>query len=144
MFFTQRHQLFERKKSKYFCFISFSVPEVKILIISCYFIFFGILALISFSLTIRDADAKLEKLLDYFVCHSVGYNANHTCHAEYDAMESIAKPELNSATYFLLGLLPWTNLLFAIQVSDIKNALQKVLYFYSHDSQNKALSTSST
>ena len=106
--------------------------------------FFGILALISFSITIRDAEIKEEKILNYIVCQSIGYNANHTCHAEMDELTSISTPELNSATYFLLGLLPWSNLLFAIQVSDIKKALQKVFYFYSFRSQKKALSTSNT
>ena len=106
--------------------------------------FFGILALIGLSLTIRDADIKTERVLDYIVCQSIGYNANHTCQAEIDELTSISTPELNSATYFLLGLLPWSNLLFAIQVSDIKKTLQKVFYFCNCDSQNKSLSTSNT
>ena len=103
------------------------------------------MALTTFSISIRDADVILDRLLDYFACQAIGYNANHTCYVEYDRLESLLKPELNSITYFLLGLLPWLNLLFAIQVSDIKNAIRKVVYFYSsHSSQDKTFSTSNT
>ena len=103
------------------------------------------MALITLSISIRDADIILDRLLDYFACQAIGYSANHTCYAEYDRLKSHLKPELNSITYFLLGLLPWLNLLFAIQVSDIKKAIQKVVYFYSsHSSHDKTFSTSNT
>ena len=141
--YPQRHQLFERKKSKYFYFISFTVPEVKILILSCYFIIFGIVALINYSISIRDSDIILDKLLDYVACQAYGYSADYTCHAEYDRLRSYLKPELNASTHCLLGLLPWLNLLFAVQVSDIKKAIQKVVRYYSsRDSQDKTFSTS--
>ena len=143
LIYLQRHQLFERKKSKYFYFISFSVPEVKILILSCYFIIFGITALINYSISIRDVDIILDKLLDYFACQAYGYSADHTCSAEYEKLRSYLKPELNASTFVLLGLLPWLNLLFAVQVSDIKKAMQKIVYYYSsHDSQDITASTS--
>ena len=101
------------------------------------------MALINLSISIRDADIILDKLLDYFYCQAKGYSASNTCYAEYNELESYLKPELNSTTYFLLGLVPWSNLLFAIQVSDIKKAVLKVARFYSsRDSQDKTASTS--
>lgn len=102
------------------------------------------MALINFSISIRNSDIIVERLFDYFSCQAIGYSANHTCYAEYDRLDSYLKPELNSATYFLLGLLPWPNLLFALQVSDIKKALRKVACFYRKDSQAKTLSTSNS
>ena len=101
------------------------------------------MALINYSISIRDVDLILDRLLDYFACQAIGYTVDHTCSAEYDRLRSHLKPELNSITYPLLGLLPWFNLLFAIQVSDIKKAIQKVVHFYSsRDSQDKTFSTS--
>jgi len=118
---------------------------VKILILSCYFIIFGIVTLTNLSISIRDADIILDRLLDYFYCQARGYSANNTCYAEYDKLESYLKPDLNSATFILLGFVPWSNLLFAIRVSDIKKVILKVTCFYSsHDSQNKTASTSNT
>ena len=103
------------------------------------------MALITFSIDIRDVDTTVDRLLDYFACQATGYSANHTCYEEYDKLRSYLHPELFNVTYILLGLVPCSNLLFAIQVSDIKNAIQKVMYFYSsHSSQDKTVSSNST
>ena len=110
-----------RRNSKYLkYFISFSVPEVKILILSCYFIIFGIIALINFSISIRDSDILVDKLFAYFVCQARGTNNNNTCYEEYDKLKMILRTNLNIATYFLMGLVPWLNLVFAIQVRQVK------------------------
>ena len=101
------------------------------------------MALVNLSITIRDADILLDKLLNYFACQARGYSASNTCYAEYEELDSILKPELNGATFFLLGLVPWSNLLFAVQVSDIKKVINKITSIYgSRDSQNKTCSTS--
>ena len=118
---------------------------MKILILSCYFIIFGIIALTNYSIDIKNADIRLNALLNYLACHAIGYNDNHTCHEEYDRLRSHLLPELSSATYILLALVPWSNLLFAVQVTDIKSMMRKVVYYYSsHSSQDKTLSSNST
>lgn len=99
------------------------------------------MTLINLSISIRDSDIILDKLLGYFRCQATEYSTNNQCYESYDELESYLKPQLNSATYFLLGLLPWLNLLFAIQVSDVKKALHKVARVYSSSSQ-KTYSTS--
>ena len=114
---------------------------MKILILSCYFLIFGITVLINLSIAIRDGDMFSDKLLNYFACQARGYNDENTCYAEYEELESYLIPELNSATFFLLGLLPWSNLLFAIQVSDIKKVICKV---YSNRDSQQTYSTSNT
>ena len=129
--FLQRRQLFEKKGSKYLYFISFSVPEVKTLIFSCFFIIFGITALITLSISIRDADITLDRLFNYFACQARGNNANNTCYEEYHELEMVLRPELNIATYFLMGMLPWSNLLFAIRIRDIKRRIQRFVHRYS-------------
>jgi len=115
--------------------------------LSCFFIIFGVVALINLSISIRDTDIILDRLLVYFACQAKGYNADNTCSAEYNNLEMVLKPELNTATYFLLGLVPWSNFLFVIQVSDIKKAIHKVKIMC-HDSNRGSrtytLSTSVT
>ena len=100
---------------------------MKILLLSCFFIIFGITALITLSITIRDADIILKRLVDYFACQARGNNDNNTCYEEYDELEVLLKPELNSAAYFLMGLIPWSNLLFVIQVAYIKKGMKAAL-----------------
>ena len=100
------------------------------------------MALINFSINIRDVDITTDRLLDYFACQATGYSANHTCYEEYDRLRLHLHPELFNVVYILLGLVPCSNLLFAVQVSDIKNTIQKVIYFYSgHSSQDKTVSS---
>ena len=84
------------------------------------------MTLINLSISIRDGDIILDKILDYFACQARGYNDDNTCYAEYEELDLHLKPELNSATYFLLGIVPWSNLLFAIQVSEVKKLIRNV------------------
>ena len=80
--------------------------------------------------------------MNYLVCQASGYSADHTCSAEYDKLRSLLHPEFHIIVYFFLGFLPFFNLLFAIQVSDIKKALQKIVYLLLYDSRDSRLSTS--
>jgi len=107
--------------------MKFSVPEVKILIITCYFIVFGITSLVNISFTVRNGDIILFKLLVYFTCQTAGYNGTDTCVGERDELESYLKPELNAASYILLSFIPWLNLLFAVQVKDVKKVVHRVV-----------------
>ena len=100
--------------------------------------------MINLSISIRDRDIVLDKLLEYFACQARGYNDDNTCYAEYEELESYLNPELNIAIYILLGLVPWSNLLFVIQVSDIKNLICKVARIYSSRDSQQTYSTSNT
>ena len=96
------------------------------------------------SISIRNGDIILDRLLDYFTCQARGYSDDNTCYAEYEELESHYKPELNITTFILLGLVPWSNLLFAIQVSDIKKLIHKVTRMYSSRDSQQTNSTSNT
>ena len=117
---------------------------MKILILSCYFIIFGITVLVNLSITIRDGDVVLDESLAYFACQARGYDDENTCYAEYEELESYLMPELYSATFFLMGILPWSNLLLAIKVSDIKNLIHRVTRTYSSGDSQKTYSASNT
>lgn len=93
-------------------------------------------ALITFSYVIRDSDIIIEKLLIYFACQARGSSSNNTCSTEYDELESYLKPELNSASYFLLSLVPWSNILYAIQFADVKKVIKIITRVYQHATEN--------
>ena len=117
------------------------MPEAKILVLSCYFIIFGMIALITLSYRIRDAHIILDKLLLYFTCPAGGYSSDNTCSAEYDKFVSYLKPELNQATYLLLSLVPWSNILYAVQFTDI-NVIQMIKHACQHKNHSEKSSTS--
>ena len=134
--------MFKKKSSKYLCSVAFNVPELKILFISCYFVIFGVIALVNVSIGIRDSDIILDKLLIYFTCQAAGYSGPDTCSKERGDLESHLKPELNAATYILLGLIPWSNLLFAIQVKDVKKVIRRLTAYKCHVVRDRTATTS--
>jgi len=98
---------------------------VKILLLSSYFVVFGIITLVTLSISIRDSDIIADSLLNYILCQVRGYT-NNSCEAERDELESHLQSELSSISFLLLGLLPWSNLLFAVQFTDVNQILQKM------------------
>ena len=124
VFILQSTGLFKRGK-RYCNFINFSVPEVKILILLSYFIVFGIMTLVNFSVSINEANPFLDDLFRYFTCQLGGLNP--VCEDIRRQFERHLKPELNATTYLLIGLITWVYLLFAIQAQQAKKVIQRII-----------------
>ena len=77
----------------------------------------------------------------YFVCEARGHNSDNSCSEQYDEFQSYLKPELNSATYLLLSLVPWSNILYAIQFADIKEVIQKIKLACQYNDHSENYST---
>ncbi|XP_065890808.1 uncharacterized protein [Dysidea avara] len=116
------------KKEKSIWIVNFSVPEVKILLLLSYFIVFGIVSLVNFSISINEADPFLNDLFKYFACHLSGYNPE--CEDIRQDFEKHLKPGLSGTTYLLLALITWVHLLFAIQAQDVKKKVKSIITRY--------------
>ena len=125
--FLQSFGLFKRGKG--YC-INFSVPEVKILILLSCFIIFGIMTLVNFSVSINEANPFLDDLFKYFACQLGGFDP--MCEDIRRQFERHLKPELNGATYFLMGLLTWIYLLFTIRgmTQNVKRLVHRMTLHY--------------
>ena len=131
------------KRGKTYCnFINFSVPEVKILILLSYFIIFGIMTLVNFSVSINEANPFLDDLFRYFACQLGGLNPD--CEDIRRQFEGHLKPELNGTTYLLTGLITWVYLLFAIQAQHVKKLVQRIISCYHDGAKLLTRETSST
>ena len=131
------------KRGKTYCnFINFSVPEVKILILLSYFIIFGIMTLVNFSVSINEANPFLDDLFRYFACQLGGLNPD--CEDIRRQFERHLKPELNGTTYLLTGLITWVYLLFAIQAQHVKKLVQRIISCYHGSAKFLTRDTSST
>ena len=119
--FLQSSGLFQRGKG--YC-IKFSVPEVKILIFLSYFIIFGIMTLVNFSVTINEGNPFYNDLFRYFACQLNGFNP--MCEDIRRQFERHLKPKLNGANYLLFGLITWVYLLFAIQEQNVKRLIKRI------------------
>ena len=96
---------------------------MKVFLILSYYIVFGIIAVIALSINVRNSEFVTETLLEYIICQVVGFSNVNSCNAIRNEIESHLQIELNSATYIIMGLLPWVILLFAVQFTDVKIAL---------------------
>ena len=67
------------------------------------------------SIGISEADGFYYDLLEYFECNLFGSDPRYR-----QKLERHLKPGLNAAAFIMPGLLPWVNLLFAVQVHDVK------------------------
>jgi len=135
----QGHGLFKRERA---CCINFSVPEVKILILLSYFVILGIISLVNFSVSINKVVPVLDDLLRYFSCQLGGYNP--MCEDIRRQLEKHLNPGLNGATYFLIGLITWVYLLFAIQAQDVKRFLQQIALRFHGSTKATSSESSST
>ena len=117
----QNYGLFKQGNT---CYINFSVPEVKILILLSSFIVFGVTVLVKFSFAITETNSYVEHLYEYFTCQLGGFNP--MCEDIRRQFEKHLQPELSALTYLLMGLIAAIYLLFAVQAQDIKRLIQRI------------------
>ena len=83
-----------------------------------------------------------ENMFNFIICQAKGHTSVDSCAMERDELYANTHSNLTSTTYFLLGLIPLSNLLFAVQVADFKRALYKIISVYQQRySQEKSSST---
>ena len=90
-----------------------STAEKKLLFILSYYVVFGIVILIYFSLSSNDEDIFLDAAETYFICEASG-NASSCSRSEF---EQYTHPILATATYLLMGLIPVFILIFTVNWS---------------------------
>ena len=92
------------------------------MIVFVYYVILAVIALLAFSLTIRDGDRFIKEVLLYFQCESKGVDPANPCDTSgYTVVLNVA---LTSLSYILLGLFPVVNFIFVINVRELKLYLQ--------------------
>ena len=98
--------------------------EKKLLIVFSYYILLSSIALTSFTLTMRNAENLARGIQVYFFCQQGGFDPEDQCTRDY---MKYSRPFLTTMAYALLGLFPVVNLIYAINLKDLKAALHKWL-----------------
>ena len=94
--------------------------ERKSLIILCYYILLGVVAFSAFTVTTRNGTLFATAIAAYWRCESAGLNSENSCDGLRDSLRQLTNPGLASASYILLGIFPAVNLIFAVNVKEIK------------------------
>ena len=93
-----------------------------------YFIVVGIVSLVNFTFSAINLNPFLDDLFKYFVCELGGDSS--LCTDIRQEFESHLTPGLNIITFVLLALLTWVQLLFVIQIQDVKKLIQGIWLHY--------------
>ena len=89
-----------------------SPAERKILVVFLYYLFFGVLQLSTFSLSIKDIDQNIRDLGSYFQCQRSGVDQSCSLDARFINYWSLF-------SFIVLLLLPVINLYFAIKLRSV-------------------------
>ena len=92
--------------------------EKKILIIFCYYVILGVIALTTFTLATKNEQRVGEEITLYFTCESLGTEMN--CASQRSSYQALLYPALNCLSYVLLGIFPAINLIFAVNIEELK------------------------
>ena len=89
-----------------------SPAERKVLVVFLYYLFFGVLQLSTFSLSINDVDHNIKALGGYFQCQRSGLDESCSLDARFTEFWSLF-------AFIVLLLLPVINLYFALKLKSI-------------------------
>ena len=92
------------------------------IIVFLYYIVFVSVALVAFTLDIRRTDEYVAEVTKYFICESKGNGSCST--SEY---EDLSNPEITNLAIFLLGLFPAANLVYALNINELKSIIYRWL-----------------
>lgn len=115
----------------------FGTAEKKLLVVFCYYIILATVALTTFTVVTRNASNYIKNIQRYFLCEQGGYDPNNPCSHDFRRQ---SYPSLTTLSYVLLGLFPVVNLIYAINLKEMKEIFQKMKL----NKKNKAHGSSDT
>ena len=137
----QQHGLFTMKVSKHP--FKIGTAERKILIILCYYVLLGVIALTAFTIFTRNSTQFSDAIAEYWLCESTGVNPENSCDRLRESFQQLSYPGLSAVSYVLLGIFPAVNLIFAVNVKEIKQKFKtwcgRAATFHSSEERSTAL-----
>ena len=131
---SQQHGLFKARQSKNPYKVG--TAERKILIVFVYYVILAVIALLAFSLTIRDADRFISEILRYFQCERKGVDPANPC--DTSSYMIVLHVALTSLSYILLGIFPVVNFVFVINIQELKQYMKARFPFLFSGLQRKS------
>ena len=121
---VQQHGLFQARQTTKSHKIRIGIAERKILLVFMYFVFLAVPTLLSFSQATRDDELFAKTLLIYFDCERNGYDPDNPCDTS-SYRKFIALIVFVPLSFILIGLYPLLNLVFVVDVQELKQVLKK-------------------
>ena len=115
-----------------------STAESKIILVLCYYALFGMVALSYFSIGAAKQGDEVTAITDYFLCEAVG--SGEEC--DRSGFEDFGYHGLAVLAYFLLGFIPFVNLIFVINWTVAKATVKRTWKRYSQIISSRTTSVS--
>ena len=87
------------------------------MIVFFYYVVLAVEALTTFTIATRDSPLFAENLLNFFSCEQRGHNPDRPCTRDF---EKYNLPVLTTLAYILLGVFPVVNLIYAVNIQELK------------------------
>ena len=141
----QQHGLIKTKQSKHP--FKIGTAERKLLIIFCYHVLLITIALTAFTVTTRNVGQFAAVVADYWRCELTGVNPENPCDELRASFRELANPVLATFSYILFGIFPAVNLVFAVNIGELKQKFKtfcsRLEKFYSSERQSTSATAAS-
>ena len=97
-------------------------PELKLLCLSLFYTIWGVVVLAQFGESAGIHDSHIQGVIDFAVCHLGGESGSLDC-PSHDSISDTKGVALDCLSYFLLGCLPVSSLIFAFTSSDLEQVV---------------------
>ena len=114
----QQHGLLRKKQSKQL--LTISTAERKLLMVFCYYVLLDVLALMAFTITTRNIEQFEAAVTNYWQCELTGVDPENSCDALIASYREFSNPVLASFAFVILGSSPAVNLIFAVNINELK------------------------
>ena len=94
------------------------IAERKILIILCYYVLLAMVALTGVSVPLRKAERLANAITEYWQCETAGVDP--FCNRLRASFEKQTNPRIITLAYVLLWIFPAVNLIFAVNIGELK------------------------
>ena len=101
---------------------TFGTTEKKLLIVFLYYLVAAVINLTTLTLFARNASVVANNLQRYFFCEQGGFNPSNPCSLPNDIYH---RPYISSLGHILLSLLPVVNLIYAVNIKELKEVWRK-------------------
>ena len=98
-----------------------STAEKKLLAVLCYYILFGITALVSFAFYLAQKETLTATTIQYFTCEATGHVPGKCDRGLFEQHDDIWW--LICISFILLGFIPTVNLIFVVNFGEVRGRL---------------------
>lgn len=99
--------------------LKIGTAEKKLLVIIIYYILLAVLALTTFTIFSRTLPLFTKRLFEYFVCEQDG--SGEVC--SQSGFQDLTNPAPANMSFVLLALNPWLNLIFTVNIKELKKLI---------------------